>query len=126
MLRVEYIDSDNAALDIGAEESGWHDGNSWSPADKYSFILFINVCISYANQKGCDRYKLTVCTKDQLNKADYVVDVHRSLIVPSYDWQTIRRRIFERVASCEGRTLEESLRQLRNKFLWEFEGLIVE
>jgi Immunity protein 8 len=117
--------------------SGWSEPFAASDSDDWILLdqtkswqekkldITLEIEIGIQGSSGADVFSLRLIGS-KLKKLTEEWTLRRCLIVVERDWEQVKREIKLRVLDCEAETERETLIQLRQRFLWEFEGNTVE
>ena len=98
---------------------------AYSPEIPHNFFVWLTLLIGPAGAEGGHLFQVGICTSTwlahQLSR-EPVYCLKNMLLVESFDFSLIKRKITEIVDSSERATWEESVQVLGRYFAWEFEN----
>lgn len=124
-MSKDYGGEDGETRDKGDFSSDVADLTTWEPRDLASVYFPLELTIGIQQQMGGDLFQIQVATPEAIRthlEEEFCFPARHMLIVMSYDWQRISRKVVELVDKCEGDEWHEIARQLSKNFYWEFEG----
>ncbi|MER8553071.1 Imm8 family immunity protein [Mesorhizobium sp. M0220] len=93
----------------------------WRPTDPKSFALALTLAIGWDEDIGSDYFEVYVIAnqiRDQINLNRRAV-----IFVEEFDWPSLKQSLLNILDKCEGTTWKESVRALRKRFEWEYDGM---
>ncbi|WP_162457978.1 Imm8 family immunity protein [Mesorhizobium tianshanense] len=93
----------------------------WRPTNPRSFALALTLAIGWDEGIGTDYFEVHVIAnqiKDQIN-----LDGGAAMYVEEFDWPSLKQSLLNILDKCEGKTWKESVRALRKRFEWEYDGM---
>lgn len=93
----------------------------WEPANPRSVALAMCLAIGWDDDVGADYFRINVVTNDlrshlpRRSNAWVFVDV--------FEWHDVLASLLNILGKCERGTWEDSVRELRKRFDWEYEGM---
>jgi hypothetical protein len=106
-------------IDFGAE-----DLLSYHPKNAENFCIWLTLTIGISSDAGGTLFEVGVCTIDWLRTQvaiKKVIPLRHLLLVENFDYENIKKTLFEIVKNAERKTIEESYLVLSKNFAWEFE-----
>ncbi|TIT23495.1 MAG: hypothetical protein E5W70_08215 [Mesorhizobium sp.] len=93
----------------------------WRPPNPKSFALALSLAIGWDDDAGSDYFDVHVIAnqiRDQIDLDDRAV-----IFVEDFDWPSLRKSLHDILSKCERKTWKESVRALRKRFEWEYDGM---
>lgn len=93
----------------------------WQPTNPRSFALALTLVIGWDEDIGSDYFEVYVIAnqiRDQINLNRRAV-----IFVEEFDWPSLKQSLLNILDKCEGKTWKQSVRALRKRFEWEYDGM---
>ncbi|MER9894737.1 immunity 8 family protein [Mesorhizobium sp. M0119] len=93
----------------------------WRPTNPRSFALALTLVIGWDEDIGSDYFEVHVIAnqiRDQIN-----LNRRSVIFVEEFDWPSLKQSLLNILDKCEGKTWKESVRALRKRFEWEYDGM---
>jgi hypothetical protein len=93
----------------------------WQPINPKSFALGLTLAIGWDDEIGSDYFDVYVIANqigDQIN-----LDGRAVIFVEDFDWPGLKKSLLNILSKCERKTWKESVRELRKRFEWEYDGM---
>jgi hypothetical protein len=112
---VEEMRSRKNALVEEEDELG-----NWKPQNPRSVALRLILQIGWDDDPGPDDFTVYCITND-LRDA-FKINSRATIYCEEFEWPKIKESILNILKKCERATWDESVKQLRKRFDWEYEG----
>lgn len=106
-----------------------YDGSleNFQPKSPKSFGFTLELKIGFEGEKGTNDFSIFVCTPDWLEvmlryEWGRIYWGRHMLLVLEFDFELIKKQIFEYVEKCEGKDVLEVVHKISRVAAWEFEG----
>jgi hypothetical protein len=95
------------------------------PENPRNFCLWLTLSIGLKDSDGSHLFQVGVCTVAWLShkiSAEHIFSLRNMILVEEFDFQLIKKKLFEIVADSQRSSWDESVQTLSRYFSWEFEN----
>ena len=100
----------------------WSDFAQYDSPDPYDDYGWFHITVGASGIEGGNDFQVCVATPRAVGGVKRTGRIP-GIIVDQFDADSVRKAIYDRVASIEGHTWEQIVEQLRAFMLWEYEGM---
>jgi len=95
--------------------------DNWKPQNPRSVALRLILQIGWDDDPGEDDFTV-YCITNELRDA-FKLNTRSVIYCEEFEWPKIKENILNILKKCERATWHESVKQLRKRFDWEYEGM---